>query len=117
MLNYETATMGRDEIAQSTYEAAIGLSNLKAEYGLFKKRETAQVIRRARAEMQMLKQTPELYAAPAREARRTFAFFRRSMIGAGGDSVCKKEELNMPVSAFRVQLLNVLRLFITGKGS
>jgi B12-binding domain/radical SAM domain protein len=117
MLNYETVTMDRDEIAQSTYEAAIGLSRLKAEYGLFKKRETAQVIKRAQAEMRMLKHTSEPYAAPPKEVKRTFAFSRRSMIGAGGDSVCKKEELNMPVSAFRIQLLNVLRLFITGKGS
>ena len=117
MLNYETVTMDREAIAQSTYEAAIGLSRLKAKYGLFKKKETANVIKRAEAEMEMLKKPAGQYLPSATKSRRSFAFLRPSLKGAGGDSVCKKEELNMPVSAFKVQFLNLLRLFITGKGS
>jgi B12-binding domain/radical SAM domain protein len=117
MLNYETLAMDRDAIVESTYLAAIGLSRLKAEYGLFKKRETAQVIRRAETEMKLLKDFNPSLSLPEPERRRSFVFIRRSLRGAGGDSICRKEELNMPVSAFRIQLVNLLRLLLTGKGT
>lgn len=117
MLNYETVTMDRDAIVESTYLAAIGLSGLKSEYGLLKKRETAEVIRRAETEMKLLKLDNPAFPVPSSRRNRISVFIRRSLKEAGGDSVCKKEELNLPVSAFRIQLINLLRLFITGKGT
>jgi B12-binding domain/radical SAM domain protein len=117
MLNYETETMDRDAIVKSTYLAAIGLSRLKAEYGLSKKRESAEVISRAQTEMELLGSDNPTAPVPNPKRNRISAFFQRSLKGGGGDSVCKKEELNLPVSAFRLQLLNLLRLFLTGKGT
>ena len=116
MLNYDSVTMDRNAIAQSTYEAAIGLSRLKAEHGLFKKRETEMVIERAQTEMELLNQPGEPHAAIT-EGKRSHIYLRNPIKGAGGDSVCKKEELNMPVGAFKVQLLNLLKLLIAGKGN
>jgi len=114
-LNYESVTMDRDTLVEATYEAAIGLSNLKADYGLFKKSEMVRVISRAREEMRLIKQADSPYPESTPERSRLSVFFRRPLRGGGGDSVCKKEELNVPVSPFRVNLLNVLRLLITSK--
>lgn len=116
MLNYETQWMDRDTIAQATYDSAIGLSRLKGEQGLFSKRRTEAVIRRARLEMDVMKKLRSLKSLPFKERKRSAAALRKVMRRSNGASVCQKEELNMSVSPVRVQLLNLLRLLLTGKG-
>jgi B12-binding domain/radical SAM domain protein len=117
MLNYESRTMNRDAMVDATYEAAIGLSSLKAEYGLFKRGEMDRVIRHARDEMRLIKEAGSARVGPDTGSSRTAVFVRDPIKSGGGDSVCKKQELNMPVSTFRIQLVNLLRLFLTGKGN
>jgi hypothetical protein len=117
MLNYETRWMDRETIAQATYDSAIGLSRLKGEQGLFRKKKTEAVIRRARLEMDTMQKFHSLKSLPARERKRTSAALRKVMKQSNGASVCQKEELNMPVSAIRLQLLNLMRLLLTGKGA
>jgi len=116
MLNYETQWMDRDTIAQATYDSAIGLSRLKGEQGLFSKKKTEAVVRRARLEMDVMEKFHSLKSLPIRERKKNAASLRRIMRRTKGSSVCQKEELNMPVGAIRVQLLNLLRLLLTGKG-
>ena len=117
MLNYESVTMDRDALVEATYDAAIGLASLKAEYGLFRKSEMTRVINRAREEKRIIQQ-PESPGTEPELGRRWISTLLRSPIrGGGGDSVCRKEELNMPVSTFRLHLGNLLRLFISGKGN
>jgi len=117
MLNYETKWMDRDTIAQATYESAIGLSRLKGEQGLFRKKKTDAVIRRARLEMDVMKKFKSLKSLPARERKISAMALRKIMKRSNGASVCQKEELNMPVGAIRLQFVNLLRLLLTGKGT
>jgi B12-binding domain/radical SAM domain protein len=116
MLNYETRWMDRQTIAQATYDSAIGLSRLKGEQGLFKKTQTEAVIRRARQEMDTMEKFHSLKSLPARERIRSTASLNKRMKQGNGSSVCQKEELNMPVSALRLQVVNLMRLLLTGKG-
>lgn len=116
MLNYETKWMDRDTIAQATYESAIGLSRLKGEQGLFRKDKTEAVIERARLEMDVMKKFRSLKSLPFKERKRSAIALRKAMRRSSGASVCQKEELNMPVSALRIRLLNLVRLLLTGKG-
>ena len=58
-----------------------------------------------------------LKSLPARERRRSALSLRKAMKQGSGASVCQKEELNMPVSAIRLQFVNLLRLLLTGKGA
>ena len=117
MLNYETRWMDRETIALATYESAIGLSQLKGEQGLFKKKTTEAVIKRARREMETMEKFHSLKSLPAQERKRSVVSLRKAMRQGSGDSVCQKEELNMPVSAIRLQLVNLVRLLLTGKGA
>jgi len=117
MLNYETAWMTRETLAQATYEAAIGLSRLKGEKGLFRKKRTEAVVRRARLEMDIMKSLRSLKSLPSAQRKRNAAALKRVMKRNSGASVCQKEELNMPVGAVRLQVLNLLRLLLTGKGA
>jgi len=116
MLNYETKWMDRDTLAQATYESAIGLSRLKGERGLFSRKRTEAVVRRARLEMDIMKGLHSLKSLPFIERKRTAATLRKVMKRSSGASVCQKEELDMPVGAVRLQLLNLIRLLLTGKG-
>ncbi|MGD8353636.1 MAG: TIGR04190 family B12-binding domain/radical SAM domain protein [Pseudomonadota bacterium] len=116
MLNYETRWMDRETIAQATYESAIGLSRLKGEKGLFRKGKTEAVIKRARQEMDVMEKFHTLKSLPARERLRSAASLKKVLKQSNGASVCQKEELNMPVSALRLQLVNLMRLLLTGKG-
>jgi B12-binding domain/radical SAM domain protein len=117
MLNYETQWMDRDTIAQATYDSAIGLSRLKGEHGLFKKKKTEAVIRRARMEMDVMKKFRSLKSLPIMERKKSSASLRKIMKRSNGSSVCQKEELNMPVSIMRMRLVNLVRLLLTGKGA
>jgi B12-binding domain/radical SAM domain protein len=117
MLNYETVWMNRDTLAQATYESAIGLSRLKGEKGLFSRKRTEAVVRRARLEMDIMKGLHSLKSLPLAQRKRTAASLKKSMKRSSGASVCQKEELNMPVGAIRIQLLNLVRLLLTGKGA
>ena len=117
MLNYETRWMDRETIARATYESAIGLSRLKGEHGLFRKKRTEAVVRRARLEMEVVEKFHSLGSLPVRERKRTAASLKKAIKKSNGSSVCQKEELNMPVSAVRLQLLNLVRLLLTGSSS
>lgn len=117
MLNYETRWMDRHTIAKATYDSAIGLSRLKGEQGLFKKTKTEAVVRRAKQEMATMEKFHSLKSLPAGERIRRAASLKKLMKQGNGASVCQKEELNMPMSALRLQLVNLVRLLLTGKGA
>ncbi|MBN2720925.1 MAG: TIGR04190 family B12-binding domain/radical SAM domain protein [Proteobacteria bacterium] len=117
-LNYETLAMDRRTIAEATYRAAIGLSRLKTEYGLFKKSHTDRVIRHAEGEMHRLKIAGPFCNVPeSPKSGRIFSFPGRSLKNGGGDSVSNKEDLNVPVGLIRLRLFNLLRLLLTNKGN
>ncbi|UCG39245.1 MAG: TIGR04190 family B12-binding domain/radical SAM domain protein [bacterium] len=110
MLNYETRWMSRDALAHATYEAGIGLTRLKERHGLIKRRVMERVVNQARAEMDLLDRpagwTPD--TTPVR--RRSLARLLDPLHLGGGNSLCKKEELQMPVSPVRLHFGNLLRM-------
>lgn len=117
-LNYETLAMDRRTIAEATYQAAIGLSRLKTEYGLFKKSHTDRVIRHAEAEMHRLNLSEPSCSLPdPSKSRRAFSFPGPSLKNGGGDSVSNKGDLKVPVGLIRFKLFNLLRLLLTNKGN
>ncbi|UCF30134.1 MAG: TIGR04190 family B12-binding domain/radical SAM domain protein [bacterium] len=115
MLNYETRWMDRETIAVATYESAIGLSLLKSEHGQLSRRESEAVVARARAEMEFMTSCRTEGAASPDGEERTTASMKRYMRRNRGASVCRKEELNMPVNPFRLHLFNLARLLLTGR--
>jgi len=117
MLNYETLAMDRKTMAEATYQAAIGLSKLKGDFGIFKKSQAARVIRHAEVERELLGQSRAAENLPRKKSRGAFAFLGRSLKEAGGDSVINKKDLNVPVAFMRLKVFSLLRLLLTGKGN
>lgn len=59
MLNYETQWLTRDQIADVTYEAALGFNNVKANYGILDAGAAAQVESRIRGDRELIRRLDE----------------------------------------------------------
>ncbi len=115
MLNYETQWMDRETIARATYEAAMGLTLLKGDHGLLKPGQVQAVVTQARREMGVMDGYSGLSKLPREDRKRTAASLYRIMRKSQGASVCRKEELNMPVRPRWLRLFNLARLLLTAK--
>jgi radical SAM superfamily enzyme YgiQ (UPF0313 family) len=106
-LSYETKWMTRDEIVDSTYEAALRLNHHKQKYGLIQKHTTDLVenrIYRARAQLQRIKEMTE-------SGQRNSLAWRNlqdELRGALMSTLNHKDELNWPVGVSRFNLPGIL---------
>ncbi|MGC9400586.1 MAG: TIGR04190 family B12-binding domain/radical SAM domain protein [Anaerolineae bacterium] len=111
VLSYETRWMGRDALADVTYEAGFRLNRLKRDVGLIsaaKAAETEARIAQARALMAEIEGLMARYegAALAREL-----LARKDRIDAANTStVCDKSELDVPVGPLPFKVLNLARV-------
>lgn len=106
-LSYETDWMTRDEIVDSTYEAALRLNDHKQKYGLIQKK-TAELLsnrmQTARAQLQRIKDMTE-------SGQRNSSAWRElqdELRGVTMSSLYHKEELNWPIGASRFNLPGIL---------
>jgi B12-binding domain/radical SAM domain protein len=67
-LNYETRWMGRQQIADSAYEAILGLNSLKAKYGIIPAEMAALGEKRIKAAREMARRIDEVMAGENTEA-------------------------------------------------
>jgi len=109
-LNYETDWMSRDELVDSTYEAALELNRLKARYGLLGRRAAGRIEERIQREWEMVGRIDELLAvrdAEAREGMIREAMGRFDNVGAY--TICDEREMNWPTKLIRFSPLRVIR--------
>jgi B12-binding domain/radical SAM domain protein len=106
-LSYETKWMTRDEIVDSTYEAALRLNSHKRKHGLIQQR-TADLLEnriyRARAQLQRIDDMTE------NGQRDSLAWhnLQDELRGALMSTLYHKEELNWPIGALRFNLPGIL---------
>ncbi len=110
-LSYETKWMTRDEIVDSTYEAALRLNNHKQKYGLIQK-HTADLlegrIHRAQAQLQQIKDMTD-------SGQRNSLTWRRlqdELRGAPMSTLYHKQEFNWPAGGSRFNLPGILSRLI-----
>ncbi len=117
MLNYETKWMSRDELAASTYKAALGLNRLKVKYGLLKQREGRAIEIRIREAMALMRQVDEILLVEDRRARedRMNQLRARLCSSGGNSSICKKKELRWPVRKIRFNFSRIIRVALARK--
>jgi B12-binding domain/radical SAM domain protein len=109
-LNYETIWMNRDELAASTYEAALGLTRMKQKHG-FLSREVAQGLeKRIAQEWEILDKLDQVLLAPDGPARnRTIQQIMKAFDRVGPATLCKKDEMNWPAGFMRFKPLRVIQ--------
>lgn len=99
-LNYETKWMTRDEIARVTYEAALGLIDIKEEHGVIGKKRAEVLREQARRALTLV----ELIDDPENIDGQVLEEIRKlNML----DQLCDKHELDWPVRGWK---LNVFKL-------
>ena len=114
-LNYETEWMSRDEIADVTYESAIGLCRLKRKYGLLNAKEGVKLEKRIAREKQMLEEIDNSMlpgemtddVAELKKIMSNYNFVDHS-------TMCPKEEMKWPSRLMGFRLLRIIKGIIIG---
>jgi hypothetical protein len=112
ILNYEPDAMTRDELVDSTYEAGIGLTRVKARYGAVSESAAAVTearILRARDAMDLIDAIVD--GDPVLRARR-LARLKTEFDTLNESTVCEKNELEWPARARIGNVVNVLGLWL-----
>lgn len=109
-LNYETEWMSRDEIAQTTYEAAFELNRLKAEYGLQSRKRSEQIEKRINAEKEVFHRIDEIPTTVDeldREKRIEELMHRFHRVGP--HTLCHQHEMKWPAPFLRFNPFRILQ--------
>ena len=106
-LNYETDWMNRDEIIDSTYEAALRLNDLKRKYGLISLDNAAMVDKNARTSRQQLRRIDTLIAA-GQQGSAEWIQIEEELKTMLTDTICYKKEINWPTSFYRFNVAGIL---------
>lgn len=99
ILNYEPDGMTRDELVESTYEAALGFNRIKGEVGILDRSTaiaTEMRIREARAAMRRIDEIVETSDGEERERR--LVALKHEIDQLNENTVCVKSELQWPRS-------------------
>ncbi len=106
-LNYETDWMSRDEIVDSTYEAALRLNNLKQKYDLISQKNVAMVEQNARTSREQLKRIDALIAS-GQQGSAAWKRLEDDLKTIVTDTICYKEEINWPTSFYRFNVAGII---------
>lgn len=102
-LNYETKWMTRDEIVRATYDGALRLIALKAANGVIGSEEAGEIQRHIREAKELIRRMED---APVIDDALKMEIFRLNRL----DFLCGKHELRWPMSGWKLNLKNLLRL-------
>ena len=115
-LSYETNWMTRDEIAASTYEAALRLNRLKRRYDLISEEIYQDVERRIKKALEVIKKIDEILQTVPPAAQRTALLALKYDIDLVNEStLCHTEEIKWPTAKSPFRFLNILKDLIAGK--
>jgi hypothetical protein len=110
MLNYETDWMSRDDIVYSTYEAAIRLNRLKAQYALIDEKKARKIEERIKGAVQLMHEIDRVVETvraedQEEELRKLGVRFNYLDIA----TICGKDELQWPTHFFRMHWFRILK--------
>jgi B12-binding domain/radical SAM domain protein len=112
-LSYETKWMTRDEIVQSSYQAGLRLNRLKERYGYIDAPTAQKTEKRILLAMEMIRRIDEVMQLNEPERRQKLVALKESFDQASMSTVCDKEEIKWPVLRWRLNIPNILRMFLS----
>jgi B12-binding domain/radical SAM domain protein len=93
-LNYETEWMSRDELVNCIYEAALQLNQLKAKYGLVKRKEAKRIEAQIKVALDLTCKIDDIMSIKDREIqRRSLRELGQQFNSLSSSTICKNEEL------------------------
>ncbi len=96
MLNYETAWMNRDEIVQSTYDAALELNHLRVAHGLLDAERAAEIDSQIQASLRVVSKVDDLAASNGDMGENQMKQLLSMIKDMGGSTLCEKREMEWP---------------------
>ena len=106
ILSYETQWMNRDDIVNSTYQAALLLNKSKLNFGHVKKDKAMLTEERIHRAIELMKYVDKLVATEEPHVIDTLMSKLRPRIDEVNDStICEKEDLNLPVGRRPVRIM------------
>lgn len=99
ILSYETDSMSRDEIVESTYEAALRLNMLKYDYNLVDEGLYKDIEYRIKTARQIMREIDEIMSLPEHEREREakLLLIRQKVETVNKATICGKDELKWPI--------------------
>jgi B12-binding domain/radical SAM domain protein len=107
-LNYETQWMNRDEIADSTYRAALSLNRVKMERGLISKAVYGQVEKRILFSLKVVDDIDRAMTMEKSDREKRIGELRID-VAKNISTIGEKKELEWPTGILRMNFLNILR--------
>jgi B12-binding domain/radical SAM domain protein len=115
-LGYETRWMTRDEIVDTTYQAALRLNQVKAQFGLINSRTAGQVDERIKEAIEMMKQIDEILKEKEISKReKRLKSLKPKIDQLSISTVCEKEEIKWPAGKRRFNYFNIFKDMIFRK--
>ncbi|MCK8826137.1 TIGR04190 family B12-binding domain/radical SAM domain protein [Natroniella acetigena] len=99
MLSYETDWMTRDDIANATYDSALGLNELKYELDLLEEEVYFQVKERITESRQILEEIDDIYELPSEQQDAKLESLQKRLSDFGKYSICDQDEMKWPNSS------------------
>lgn len=110
MLNYETEWLSQDEIVAVTYEAGLGLNQIKADYGLITPQAMAQVEGQIRKSLQLITAIDRAVQEQGFEFQAEFPV-KWELEQLSLATTCHKRELEWPARSFLRSMPRILWAF------
>lgn len=100
ILNYESQFLPRDELVESTYQAALGLNWVKAKYGAIKESKAYLTEERVRKAREVMKRVDEIVNLEDKIQRAKLKELRLEMKDYSMSTICDKRELEWRTNYF-----------------
>ena len=113
-LSYETRWMSREQIAETTYEAAFRLNRLKERFGLLDPATCRAVEERILLAKQVMKRIDEAMGLPSTEREAALAALRADMNRVNASTLCEEREIKWPVLSGNFHFLRIAWSLLRG---
>jgi hypothetical protein len=110
-LNYETRWMNRDEIVDSTYQAALALNKVKMEHGLITRKTFDAVEQRVAFSLETVAEIDRAMALGDADREQRIAELRIN-VQKNISTIGEKKELEWPTGLLRMNFLNILKTLV-----
>lgn len=113
ILSFETETMTRDDIVNSTYEAALKLNQLKFEYNLIEKDLYEQIDFRIKSAQQVMDEMDQILAITDETVKeQKLNHLKQKVEQLNRHTICGKDELKWPVTERYGSLVSLAGVFV-----
>jgi B12-binding domain/radical SAM domain protein len=113
IMNYESDAMGKGEMIDATYQAAIGVNRAKAAVGAIPADQAPQTEARIAQATLAMERIDEIVAGDPAHRAAALHDFREEIDRLNESTVCEKSELNWPAYTRPRHLFNVIALFFS----